>query len=231
MRMARATAGQQHADGVWIPIGVILLAVLLILLSMAPIGPHKGLFSYPPLFVVGVVGALVGCGLASLRASWVGEMSEKRVVLRKPPLLQLFLIVWVALLPLGLIGRDHLDAVELFRANRTTFSVLFNVFVALGVIGLPFLPLANPVILECDPQNSRYRYRSGIYPFRQSHRGELYDMLGLRVDEERGRYIMRVMWRAKRWKIVLGRFRDRKYANETARRVSRAIGTSYWPAD
>jgi hypothetical protein len=229
--MARATAGPQRSGWVWLPAGIVLLSVLLILLSMAPIGPHSGLFSYPALFIVGVVGALAGCGVAALQASWIGEISEKRVVLRKPPLLQFFLVLWVVLLPLGLAGRDHLDSLELLRANRAAFSQLFDIFIALGIVGLPFLPLANPVWLECDPQASRYRYRAGVYPFRHSHRGELYDMLGLRVDDERGWYVMRVTWRAKRWKIVLGRFKDRKYANDLARQVSRAIGTSYWPAD
>jgi len=212
------------------PGGIILLAILLILLSMAPIASSDGPIYTPILCVLGILVALCGLFFAATRASWVGPVTETRVVLRKPPILIFMHVLWAALVIIGYVGEMKAAGVPVLRAHHDLISMLFKGFIVLGVVGILFLPQAVPMTLICNPQTHRFVYQVGIPPVRTSHKGQLYDMLGLRVDEENNRYIVRVIWRSKPWKIIAGSSDSMEKANEIGRKLTKAIGTSFWPA-
>lgn len=229
--MARATAVNRTVTGVFGPGGMILLAILLILLSMAPIASNDGPIYTPLLCVLGILVALGGLFFAATRASWIGPVTETRVVLRKPPILIFMHLLWAALVIIGYVGETKVAGAPMLRAHHDLISMLFKGFIVLGFVGILFLPQAVPTTLICNPQTHRFVYRVGIFPMRTSHEGQLYDMLGLRVDEEKNRYIIRVVWRSKRWKIIAGSSGNMEKANEIGRRLTKAIGTSFWPAN
>jgi hypothetical protein len=228
---SRAKSGSGSALFDYAPLAALLLASFVVWFLLRNASMLDQSIAHRLLLLIAALGVFGALLLLALRASWVVKIRPNRVVLRKSLLACFFFVAWPALLPVSFYLYQSIHDYRLLAAHSGVASMLLLVFMLVGAAGLPFIVKASPVSLICDPERKTYKYANGIPPFRRVSRGELYDMLGIRVDDEKNRYLVHVSWRARRWKIEIGRYGSRDRANDLGRRIAKAIGTSYWPAD
>ena len=231
MRNDGTMVGGRKVAGDYIPWATVFVAILLIVVSTAEVGNISPIPLKPFLLMLGGIALFAGLLILAVRASWTVIITPTRVLIRKPFLKCLFFVLWPALLPIAWSCLDAMSREGFISAHRQLLAPLCYILVVVGCVGLFFIPNATPVQLDANPEKRRYTYKRGIPPFQYATKGALYDMLGVRVDEERDRYILRISWRAKRWKIDFASYSDRDVANTAGRRVAKAMGTSCWTAD
>lgn len=231
MRNDGAMVGGRKVVTDYVPWAAVLVAVLLITFSTMQMGSSSPIALKPLLLALGGLAMFGGLLVLAMRASWTVIIRPERVTIRKPFLNCLFFVVWPALMPIAWWCLDAMSHRGYFIAHRMLLAPICWVFFLVGLVGFFFVRNAVPIQLECNPETRRYTYKRGVPPFQYAAKGALYDMLGIRVDEEKNRYIVRTSWRARKWKIDFGSYSNREVANDAGRRVAKAMGTSCWTAD